>query len=196
MDRVVESRPEPVEGVNLVEGERVFQSLLDRGLSGRDEEALWIDAGNEASTYLLGSFNTGLLEKVRIARCFTAFQHRRAIGKLESWLSGEAFLVLSDFDRLYTDLKDWEQEQLLIEAWNAVLELQEGHGLKVLVSASSSFVEADADRRISAQDFSVGRRFDADGFRQPGYSVPGGVQTTVPLWTENRRTEKKRVLHG
>ena len=127
------------EGVNLVEspeGFPVFQSLVAWELS--EGTAVWIDSGNQASTYALRSRGgPEVMEKVEIGRAFTPFQHHSLVHNLEGFVDeGTELLILPKIDLLYLDgqLSDWEAEELFQETWYKINELEDERGLKIAVS--------------------------------------------------------------
>ncbi|MFB6245667.1 MAG: hypothetical protein ABEJ03_04975 [Candidatus Nanohaloarchaea archaeon] len=204
-ESVVQAHPRLVEGVNLLEkpeGLPVFQALVADNLA-EEASAVWIDSGNQASTYALRSYgNPSILERVEVARAFTPFQHHRTVEKLESFVTSSTdILVLPAVDGLYADgqLRDWEAEELFAEAWSSIVDLQERCDLKVLVSVSGSpllspQVESSADRTIEVSETGRGWVYCSAGFDQYGYRSGDGVQTTLSLW--ERRSEDLREVEG
>lgn len=191
-EKVLETVPGLKEGINLIDkpsGVPVFQELLGHHLEP-DSEALWIDTGNEASTYALASQDRSLMERVRIARAFTPFQHHTLSTSLGEYSGSETeVMVLPRVNQLYLEsgLKEWERRELFQEAWSSVMRLQEEKSLKVMVSAvedseTGSMVKADSDNRIEVGQTSQGRRYVSDSFRQLTYPGDGYIQTTVPMW--------------
>lgn len=194
---VVQSQPQLYQGVNLIskpEDLPVFQSLVSNQLEGRNSTAVWIDSGNESSTYALRSAGTrSVMEKVHIGRAFTPFQHHTLIHGLEDFVKENTeILVLPNIDLLYLDgqVREWEAEELFEEVWQKVLKTAEKHGLKVLVSFSSKstpllqHARKDVEREISIRATQEGWRYHSSGFKQNAYSNGGSVQTTVSHWMQ------------
>ncbi|EGQ42922.1 MAG: hypothetical protein J07AB43_09110, partial [Candidatus Nanosalina sp. J07AB43] len=141
---VVQSQPQLRQGVNLItkpEDLPAFQSLVSNELESRDSTAVWIDSGNESSTYALRSVGTrSTMEKVYIGRAFTPFQHHTLVHGLEEFVrENTEILVLPNIDLLYLDgqVREWEAEELFEEVWQKILKTAEKHELRVLVSFSS-----------------------------------------------------------
>ena len=179
----------------------VFQSLLASELDGTNSKAVWIDTGNEASTYALREAGSpGILEKVSIGRAFTPFQHHSLIQSLEQFIENDTeIIVIPNIDYLYVDgqIRDWEAKELFQETWDKVKEIQEEYGLKIVLSTLEgnlgSLVRRDADKTIRVEESSEGWRYESDEFDQSGYKNCNGVQTTVNHWIRKKR-EKVKLL--
>lgn len=198
---IIRSQPKLETGVNLLQKPEklpVFQAVLANYLENKKSSAIWIDVGNESSTYALSSYGgPDILEKVKIGRAFTPFQHHSLIHQLEDDIQKNTeLLVLPNITSIYLDgqIKEWEAEELFEEVWSKILELQEKHNLKVLVSVSSTYsslnyiVNADNENRIKVESTSRGWKYDSDGFDQLIYQENGLVQTTVSYW--DRKTSE------
>lgn len=192
---IIQRQPQLQEGVNLLQKPEklpVFQSLVSSELEGRRATAIWIDSKNESSTYALSSFGSpSIMEKVRIGRAFTPFQHHSLIHQLEEFIRQDTeLLVLPNIDFLYLDgqVKEWEAEELFSEVWEKVLEVKQKYGLKVLVSISgqksvlSYSVVGGSDNKIKVEPTRQGWKYDSDGFQQYAYRDGQEVQTTMPYW--------------
>lgn len=187
---MLRSKPQLELGVNLVdnpEGFPVFQSLLDSELTGRRASAVWIDTGNEASTYALGSFSQDLLEKVEIGRAFTPYQHHSLVHQIDEFISEDTeILVLPNVSMLYRELSDWEAEELFRETWEKVIELQEEHELKILVSMEGDFgphclIHRDVEKRIEVEETGRGWMYSGS-FDQMFFRDGACLQTTMNYW--------------
>lgn len=171
----------------------VFQALVADELQTKDSKALWIDSGNNCSTYALqaaGSRET--MRKVEIARCFTPFQHVEMIHRIEDFLEPETELVVvPEFTFLYEDgqVNDYEAEELFRDSWNELMRSVEDEELKLLVSADgelSYVIEAAADNIIEVSENSSGLRYRSDGFETEAYRDGSLVQTTLPVWYDSK----------
>lgn len=197
-------RPRLEKGVNILQKpgkQPVFQFLLASELEGEESEAVWIDTGNEASTYALSSFGTrDILEKVFVGRAFTPFQHHRLVQELESFINEDTdILVLPRITSLYIkgQLNGWEREELFRETWNKILGLQKRYGLKVLVSVPEDsgigyMVLDDSDNTVTVEETGQGWKFGSGSFEQLFYRENGSVQTTIPYW--RRKTRRKKLV--
>lgn len=192
---IVQSKPQLEKGVNIVEKPGklpVFQSLISSELGGKNASAVWIDTGNESSTYALTNFGgQELLEKVHVGRAFTPFQHHSIVQQLGGFIREDTeLLVLPNISQLYISgqLRAWEAEELFQETWEKILELQEKHGLKVLVSIPDTdsglnyAVIGDADNRITVEQTGQGWKYESESFDQHAYRENGLLQTTMMYW--------------
>lgn len=184
---------ELAEGFTLVEGEPEFQPLL-QGSRG----AVWIDSGNQASTYSLASVDERLLEKVRIGRAFTALQHFSLVDSLENFIGEETdTVVLPSLDLLYSEgqMKQEEAEEMFQEMISRLEKTVRANSLRAVVSISSELgfmAEPVVDRRMEIKENSQGVRCSSGKIRTKGYElVPGLYQTTIgyfqrggELWEE------------
>jgi hypothetical protein len=192
----LKSQPDLETGINLIRKPDklpVFQSLIASELGNKGGNAVWIDTRNESSTYALSSQGgPDILEKVKIGRAFTPFQHHSTVNQLEEFLDEKTeLLVLPNIDHLYIDgqLSEWEAQELFEETWDKIIEIQEKYSLKVLVSANQNssfyyYVSADSDNRIKVDKTSQGWKYDSEGFDQMAYRDSESVQTTMPYWFE------------
>jgi hypothetical protein len=202
---IIQRKPRIASGINLVhkpEELPVFQSFVAAELEGRNNTAVWIDSKNESSTYALASFGSpGIMEKVRIGRAFTPFQHHSLIHQVDEFIQENTkLLVLPNLDYFYLDgqIKDWEAEELFQEIWKQILDLRYQYDLKVLVSLSSwksdltHPVIRDAENSIKVEKTSQGWKYESDDFEQHAYRDGGEVQTTVSCWMQ-KTTETVKV---
>lgn len=188
---LVESGPEIVEGINLVSGEPDFQSLLGKKLNG---EAVWIDSGNQASTYRLAAAGgEKILEKVHIGRAFTALQHYWLCQRLEEFVTEETeILVLPSLNLLYEEsqISSEESEELFKQTLTEIKRVREKYNLKVLVSLVDGSLRfmLEYDNRIEMEDTSEGRKTGEQHFYRKGMQL----QTTIPYWY-SRKTEEIKL---
>lgn len=183
--------PEIVKGVNLVScssDRPIFQSLVADDIKNAGK-AVWIDSGNNCSTYALRSAGTeDLMRRVEIARCFTPYQHFSIIEQLDQFVDESTeILVVPEVSLLYEDgqLNEYEAEELFQEMWEELRKLVEKKQLKLLVSVQGVFsylVEGNADNRIKINETSQGAKYRSNGFETLVYRRGNYIQTTVPYW--------------
>ena len=188
----VRSKPDIMKGVNLVQSDSdrpVFQSLV-AGEIQNSGKALWVDSGNNCSTYALRKAGTeDLMRRVEIARCFTPFQHHQMVSELEDFLdSSFELLVVPEISLLYEEgqLNEYEAEELFRETWEKLLEMTEEHDLKLLVSVNGVFsyiVEGEAGNTVKVDETSQGARYRSNRFETLLYRRGNYIQTTVPYWS-------------
>lgn len=173
----------------------VFQSFTASEIRDRNATAVWIDSKNESSTYALSKHGNNLLEKVRIGRAFTPFQHHNLIHQLEDFIQKDTeLLVLPHIDSLYLDgqIKEWEAEELFQETWNKILKIQEKNNLKVLISHSQTkplnkIILQNYENKIKVDKTSQGLKYNSKDFDQMFYKDKDKLQTTMPYWNHKNR---------
>ena len=169
-----------------------------RDVGGSDGRpgAVWLDSRGRASTRRMHDVapSPRLLERIRVARAFTPFQHHRAVEHLPDALRpDDALLVLPAVDHFYRgeDLVDGEGRAMLADALDRVEALADERGVPVLATRAAAdplgrLVRERADRRIACRATAMGPRFDAPDFETLVYPAGAGtVQTTLAFW---RRT--------
>ena len=164
-------------------------------LRERDGPVYWLDARNEACSYVLYELapHHRLLDPVRVARAFTAYQHHTLVKRLVRQTTGRtAMLVAPNVASLYEDddIPAHEREALLDAALTMLREVGETHEVPVLVTAAAAAsatretVAAAADRVVTAERTRMGLRFAGDGTETTVYVEDGHWQTTIPYWVE------------
>jgi len=136
--------PKVVEGWNLVETDTAlaFPALI-KHLAAKHKKILWIDSSNQANTHYFES-RPELLDKIYIARAFTALQHQqlcKSIGKYD-------LIVAPEIDRLYEESSLYRTEA--VELFEDMLEGLKG---KILYSISGEIgfkAEEKAGNRIKS----------------------------------------------
>lgn len=199
---IIETQPSLEKGITLLDKPEdlpVFQALVASELAGDSSQALWLDAENQSSTYALARHGERLMERLEIGKAFTARQHHRLVELAGQFISEKTeLLVLPQITSLYLDggLKEWARKDLFSDTWSQVEQLQERHGLKVLVSLPTRpddlryLVTSSIDDRIEAKPTSQGLRYSADDFNQLVYRRGRSVQTTFPYW-KTQTTEQE-----
>lgn len=208
-DRIVfRKRPELEKGINYIEKDKevsAFQVFLDSELGGVTGKAVWIDCLNEASTYSLSALGSpDLLERVKIGRAFTVFQHHSLIDRLEEFMDEETkIIVLSNFEHLYVNgqVNEWEAKELFKESWSKIKELSNKNNVKILVSCSNSSefsqkVQKDSNNFIDIERTEEGLKYSSSDHKQIIYSDGNNTQTTMSYWIQKNRRKselKKKV---
>lgn len=184
-------------GVSLLRSDEPREPLVslsvDRLLTD-DGPVWWADAGGHARTDALARVapSEGLLDRVRVARAFTATQHASLLETLCRRVTPEAALVVCPaVDRFYRDdaLPEGEPADLLATAADHVTRIAE-RGVPVLLTleaedALSAPVARAVDERIAHRSTRFGPRFVGEGFETLVYARRNGtVQTTLAFWAE------------
>ncbi|MFB6130357.1 MAG: hypothetical protein ABEJ28_06005 [Salinigranum sp.] len=178
--------------------------VLDHLLvSGRD--AVWVDARGHAATRTLARLAPGgrLLERVRVARGFTPYQHHSLLRALPAQVDAEAgsdaeagrpdtgagLVVVPAADWRYRegDLRRGPAERLVADGADRIAALAADRDVPVLLTLTAAdplsrpFAEA-ADRRLACELTAFGPRFTGSNFETLVYPGEGYVQTTLAYW--------------
>ena len=199
---ITDPYPALEKGVNLLkkpENSFATQAILSSELAGKSVEALWIDSENQASTYQLQKHgNQQTLEKVNISRVFTPLQHFKIIQDLDKHITKETeLLCLSCPTVLYKDMNSIEAEEVFRETWNKIIQMQEKHGLKILVTQNQSSrktdlslpIIRDTDQEIKLKQTKEGWKFQSENYEQLIYHSQKSVQTTMKYWNKQRNSQ-------
>ena len=170
--------PKIVNGWNLVETETAlaFPALI-KNLAVNHDKILWIDSSNQAKTHFFES-RPELLEKIYIARAFTALQHHQLCKNIEEY----DLIVVPEIDKLYEESSLYSNEKDRL--FKSMLEELTG---KILYSISTEigFSAVDrADNTIKVEQTDQGLKFSQKDRKTRIYADNTGVQTTVPLYEE------------
>jgi len=187
---------------------RLVCDRLADGATGGDRpgRAYWIDARNAASTHALydAASSPRVLEGVRVARAFTAYQHHSLVRTVARRAEPTTeLLVAPNVAALYRDddLAAWEREDLLAATLEILSELgavldcpvlltSAGDGSDPDATAASETVADYAETEIECTRTREGLRLEyADddsnaGGATAGYWHGDVWQTTIPYWVE------------
>lgn len=188
-------------GVTLLETEThavgPIDSLVLDHLLGQDGMAVWVDSHGHATTQQLARLapSRRLLERVRVARGFTPFQHYELVDGLDEEVGPETALVVAPWvDAPYRDdtLGHGDATAMMRGVADRLATLAERASVSVLVTLKETDSLTDPFDALSTRDLvyeatELGPRFVGDSFETLVYPVGnGGVQTTLAFW--------KRVL--
>lgn len=203
-EKIIQSVPDLKKGINnLKKPEEVpgFQALTAGEIAGKQASAVWIDARNESSTYALSSMaGPRLLDKVHIGRAFTPFQHNQLVSHLNEFIMADTeLLIIPNITLLYEtgQTSDWESRELFEHSVSKIREVQEEHNLKVLTSVTGGElklrhkIEALTDQEVRIDLTSQGVKYSGNGYQQMSYSEDGVLQTTIPLYCEEKAIDRK-----
>lgn len=185
-------------GVSLLERDDrttgALQSLvLDHALVDRGR-AVWVDARGNGTTRPLARLAPSMraLDRVRIARAFTPWQHLSLLRDLPAELDDRtSIVVLPALDWFYRseDLRRGEGKRLLADATTLVADLAAETDAPILLTrteddAFSSPLEDLADDCVACESTPFGPRFSGDDFETLVYPIDDGlVQTTLAFWS-------------
>ena len=194
------SLPSGVVRVDLPEPRSVgFHHLVVDALVGGSDDGTddgpvhWIDARNNASTYVLADLapHDRVLARVRVARAFTAHQHYALVTGLPGRVTPATdLLVLPCLGSLYADddLRAGEDDLLLSGAMDVLVAIARRYDCTVLCStgavpaAIADPIAAAADATVRCRETREGFRYVAADFETEVYAGPGYRQTTLPYW--------------
>lgn len=176
-----------------------LQALVVDHLLRTDGRARWIDAGGRARTTTLRELapSRRLLNRVRIARAFTAFQHATLVGTVDDRLraadAAPAVVVCPAVDLLARtgDLDGHERDELLLSTVATLARVARAHDCPVLVTRTPEVpgrvdgaLERAADRTLACEATRFGPRFAGDGTETLVYAADadGWRQTTIAYW--------------
>ena len=188
--------PELDAGINLLEAEETRGALhalvLDQVLTGGGP-AYWIDTHGYATTQPLARLapDPRVLDRINVARGFTAFQHYAIVETLATSFDSESALIACPaIDGMYRDdhLRGDEGSEMLLRVLAILSGLARDHDLSVLVTLTRSDrltqpVRSAATEIIECEQTRMGPRFVSDQFETLVYPLGNGqVQTTIAFW--------------
>ncbi|WP_264782682.1 hypothetical protein [Haladaptatus sp. T7] len=172
-----------------------LQSLVLDHLLLEDGSAIWVDAQRHGATQPLAQIapSMRLLDRIRIARAFTPWQHSSLLRDLKSAVTADTTLViLPAFDWFYRsdDLGQGDGKRMLAAGLEFVTELAAETDSPILVTLDSddSFtapIRAAVDDVVRCRGTTFGPRFTGNDFETLVYSLENGlVQTTFAFWKQ------------
>lgn len=169
-----------------------LQSLVLDHLLLEDGAAVWVDARNNAVTTTLARIapSRRILDRIQVARGFTAYQHHAIIEDLDEALTPDtSLLVFPEVDWFYTrdEIGDGEGEAMLTGVLNEVGTVAAENDFAAVVTRHQEFgvssqVESAVDERIDCTATSFGPRFSGSDFETLVYDCGATVQTTLAFW--------------
>lgn len=172
-----------------------IHSLVLDHLLTTDDEVYWIDTHSHATTQVLARLapSRRTLDRVHVARGFTAYQHYALVEDIADTLSPEtSLLVVPALDGHYRsdDLAPDQREEMLVKVLAKLAGLARRENLAVLLTTTTrdEFTEpitSVADRQLSCEQTMFGPRFSGPDFETLVYPADHGfVQTTLALWKQ------------
>lgn len=162
---------------------------------GTDGLAYWVDVGNTASTYALSDLapDERLLDRIRIARAFTAYQHYALVERVVNSVSPRTgCLVVPNVAASYRheDVPDYDAEPLFESVVRALAHLAETLDLPVVATGAgpddglSATLAGYAHRELECEETTEGYRFEGEDFETDVYWTDSYWQTTLPYWVD------------
>ena len=196
--------PDLAPGVTLVDvddelGVTPVQALLLDRVLGTDGPAFWVDGANRANTSRLRELAPAdrVLDRIEVARGFTAHQHTSLLDRLSGRLSARespSVVVATGLDGMFraAAVDDDTAGQLFIRAIASVARVARVHDTPVLVTRCrddefSMPLRRAAKAHLQCRKTPFGPRFeDADGDTETlvYHADDGWLQTTLAYWRE------------
>ncbi|MFB6153816.1 MAG: hypothetical protein ABEJ27_06145 [Halodesulfurarchaeum sp.] len=190
--------PELDSGVQLLEApDRAIGPLhtlvLDTVLRSGHRSAVWVDAHNYGTSQYLArvSPTPRVLDRIRIARAFTPYQHQSLIDAAATEVDDDtALLVIPAVDALYRtdDVRGAEPQSMLLQTLSKLARYARSANVPVLLTQESEDdfsapIVQLADGRISVEQTEFGLRFQGSEFETLVYADGHNtVQTTLAYW--------------
>ncbi len=195
--RSIPELPHLSEGVHLLETSRrasgSLHALVLDHLLLEGGTAVWIDANGHGTSIHLADVapSARVLERIHIARGFTAYQHQALVQDAVEAIDAETTLVVAPaVDARYRadDIRGVEPKTMLLQSLSRLARYARDTGLPVLATrtaadAFSAPVERLADEVIEVEQTAFGPRFQGPDFETLVYAENGPtMQTTLAYW--------------
>jgi hypothetical protein len=175
----------------------VIDHVLTQGPTG--STAVWVDSNGMATTSTLTRLvpSLRLLDRIQVARAFTAYQHRTLVSQLPEAVDTQTSLVVVpelEFHYRSPDIRFGVAHDLVEANARELHELAHEREIPILVTRettaplSAPLVEA-VDSVLDCELTRFGPRFvggsgENEKFETLVYPVEGGFQTTLSYWAE------------
>jgi hypothetical protein len=173
-----------------------IHELVGRVIPQINGEVVWVDAADHAVPAALAEHadHPRRLDRIQVARGFTAYQHHEIVRTLPRVVDGSTGLVVVPAATcLYRDddVPDHDAERYIGATVRVLEAVAETFDVPVLVSTAAGTpldfqipITLAADRSIQCERTGLGFRFDGDGIETTVYWADGWWQTTIPYWVE------------
>jgi len=201
--RTSESRPDAAlpeldSGLTLLETSHPHSTALHQlaldTVQQVDGVAYWVDARNTSSSYTLHEVapHRRLLQRIRLARGFTAYQHFMLIRRVVNRASARTgCIVVPDLASLYRDddVPDYEATAMLDAVLAALSEVADVYDIPVLVTDAAGDglteqVTSEVATSYECEQTGMGHRFVGEDYETTVYWEDGYWQTTIPYWVD------------
>lgn len=206
--RSVPELPQLTEGVHLLEtAQRAvgpLHALVLDHLLLEGGHAVWIDANGYGTSMHLANVapSSRVLDRVHIARGFTAYQHQTLVQDAAEPIDDDTSLIVAPaVDALYRadDIRGAEPQTLLLQSLSRLARYARDSGLPVLTTRTTADDFSDpvarlADGVIEVEQTAFGPRFRSPDFETLVYGENGPtMQTTLAYWA--RILGARQALH-
>ncbi|WP_071932650.1 P-loop NTPase family protein [Halodesulfurarchaeum formicicum] len=163
--------------------------------------AVWIDAHGHATTTYLAEVapSPRVLDRVRVARGFTPYQHQSLLQDAAAEIDGDTSLVVAPaVDGLYRDedVRGAEPQSMLLRSVARLARYAREAEIPVLTTRAaadefSAPVSQVADSTITVERTRFGPRFRSPNFETQIYAESGPtMQTTLTYWARILRARR------
>lgn len=170
-----------------------LQSLVLDHLLLNDGTTYWVDAAGHARTDTLARLapSTRLLDRIQVARGFTAYQHAAIINRTADVITSETALVVAPaIDAMYRDDDSHgvEADRLLRDAFSTLTSRCRSSNVPLVVTCHrrdtlTAPIARQVDETIQCEATGFGPRFVGEGFETLVYPLGDGTaQTTLAFW--------------
>ncbi|WP_138005321.1 hypothetical protein [Halalkalirubrum salinum] len=170
-----------------------LQSLVLDHLLLHEHTAYWVDAAGHARTDTLARLapSTRLLDRIQVARGFTAYQHAALIDRVTDRLTADTSLVVVPaIDAMYRaeDSHGVDAERLFRSAVSTLTTQCRASETPLLVTCQrrdelTAPLARQVEKTLRCETTQFGPRFVSDRFETLVYPcTDGSVQTTLAFW--------------
>ena len=199
--------PDLPPGISLLEADDeihgALHALVIDQLIDSSGPAVWVDANCHvtAQSLLQVAPTSRVLDRISVARGFTAFQHYALVrGLAEHITDRTAAVVVPAVDAPYRadDLRGREGEEMLVRALSSLAAIARTYEVPVLISRTgddefTAPIARAAHDTVTCVQTPMGPRFSTDEFDTLVYPVENGLlQTTFAFWQD---VLEARVAH-
>jgi len=157
-------------------------------LASKHEKILWIDSSNQANTHSFES-KPRLLDKIHIARAFTALQHHQLCKN-----TGEYDLIIApEIDKLYNESSLYKSES--VELFENTLNTLDGKIICSIQSRLGIKAEKMAENTIKIEKTSQGLKYSTKSSKTKMYHKNCFIQTTVPAYEVTKEQWEEPIKH-
>lgn len=202
--------PQLDQGMNLLRnktGEKFgIQSLAINQMISNNKTVYWVDSKEKASLTTLNNLipNSSILERIKVARSFTAYQHYSLIQELKNKVSyTTSLIVIPEINWFYRDMVNGEKLRMIKEEINILMNISNHYDIPVLWSlyengddSVKELIRRVSDEEIEFEVTEMGPKFSSSNFKTYFYSVNGYFQTTIDFWRAILKQAYKRKRGG
>lgn len=202
--------PQLTQGISLLrnrDGSNFgIQSLVINQMISDHKDVYWVDSKEKASLKTLNRLipSPKFLERMKVARAFTSYQHFSLIRELENKVSyTTSLVVVPEINWFYRDMADGEKKRMIKEEINILKNLSNHYNVPILWSLyeggddyTKELIRRVSDEEIEFEVTEMGPKFSSSNFKTYFYPVNGYFQTTIDFWRAILKKSYKRRRGG